>query len=64
MFPQSPKSTKIYSSKYKGYRFVIDIAQNIEHAQNKNFNFDTRYIQFTDKNCVISRSGKIARKNR
>ena len=43
-FPQSPKRTKKYSSKYNGYRSFINIAQNLGHAQNKNFNFSARQI--------------------
>ena len=41
-FTQSPRSTEKFSSKYNGYRSVIDIAQNFEHVQNKNFNLYTR----------------------
>ena len=61
-FPQSPKSIKKYSSKYNGYRPVINIAQNFDYVQDKNFNLYTRHIQFTDQNYVIYRSGKIAKK--
>ena len=43
-FPQSPKRTKKYSSKYNGYRSFINIAQNLGHVQNKNFNFSARQI--------------------
>ena len=42
-FPQSPESTKKYSSKFNSYRSIIDIAQNFEHVQN-NFNLYTRHI--------------------
>ena len=31
-FPQSPKRTKKYSSKYTGYGSVINIVQNFEHV--------------------------------
>ena len=55
-FPQLPKITKKYSSKYNGYRPVINTAKNLGHVQNKNFNLCTRQIQFTEQNCVISRS--------
>ena len=43
-FPQSPKRTKKYNSKCNGYRSVKNIAQNLGHAWNKNFNFSTRQI--------------------
>ena len=43
-FPQLPKITKKYSSKYNGYRPVINIANNFGHVQNKNFNLCTRQI--------------------
>ena len=43
-FPQSPKRTKKYSSKYNGYRSAINIAQNLGHVQNKNFNLYTRQM--------------------
>ena len=42
-FPQSQKSTEIYSSKYSGYRSFINIAPNVGHTQNKNFNLYTRH---------------------
>ena len=43
-FPQYPKITKKYSSKYNDYRSVINIAQNFEHVQNKNLNLYTRQM--------------------
>ena len=68
-FPQSPKSNKKYiskynSSKWNGYRSVINIALNFEHVQIKNFNLYTRQIYFTDQNCVILRSWKITKRSR
>ena len=41
---------------------VINIAQNF-YAQNKNLNLYNRQIYFTDQNCVISRSGKLAKRS-
>ena len=55
-FPQSPKSTKKYSSKYNCYRSVINIAQNFGHVHNKNFSLYTRQIYFIDQNCVIDQN--------
>ena len=42
-FSQSLKSTKKYSSKYNGYIFVMNIAQNFENVKNKNFNLHTSH---------------------
>ena len=41
----------------------INFAQNFKHVQNKNLNLYTRHMEFTDQNCVISRSEKIAKKS-
>ena len=52
-FPQSPESTKKYSSKYNGYRSFVNIAQNFGHVHKKTFNLYIRQIYVTDQNCVI-----------
>ena len=62
-FPQSPKSTKKYSSKYNGNRSVINIAQNFGHIL-RILIYNTRLIYFTDQYCVILRSWKITKRNR
>ena len=43
-FHKNPKITKKYSSKYIGYKSVINIAQNFGYAPNKNLNLYTRQI--------------------
>ena len=61
------KVLKKYSSKcckYNGYRSVINIAQNFGHFHNKNFNFYTRQMYFTDQIYVILRSLKITKGSR
>ena len=63
-FSQSPKSTKICSFKYNGYRSVINIAQKFGHVHNNNFNLCTRQIYFIDQNCAILRSWKITKRSR
>ena len=61
-FPQSLKSTRKYSSKFNGYRSVINIPQSFEHVQNKNLiytldicNLQTKIKSHPDQEKLLKR---------
>ena len=60
--PAISKSTK--KTAIQWLKICHNIAQNFKYVQNENVDLYIRQIYFTDQNCVISSSWKIAKGSR